>query len=563
MDRSVLSDRYRVEARIGEGGMAEVYRGFDPVLNRTVAIKVLLPQFARDAGFVARFRREAQAAARLNDPSIVGVYDTGADGDIQYIVMEFVEGRTLAEFLSTGKRVSPVQAVELTQKIATALGLAHAQGIVHRDIKPANVMVTRDGAVKVMDFGIARLQTAETAPQTSSVLGTPTYLSPEQAQGQQVDARSDLYSLGVVLYELLAGRPPFTGDSPVAIAYKQVNETPVPPSQLNPDVPPRLDAVVMKALAKNPANRYPSAEAFVADLERVRQGQDVEATPLMPAGADATQVIARPQATQVLPPPTPESSSRKVWLGVLIGVLVVAVLGGAGYLLAQSLSDGDEQVPFAMPRVIGATFDEAKVQLEAQGLVVVDPPKKRQSDEIEPDTVVAQDPKPDDEVVAGDEVTLTVAVPIELVGVPDLTGMTLPEAQAALDAEGLVLGTRTEEPSDEFEPGEVTSQTPAPGEEVDPSTTLVDVVIASGPASFTIGDYTCRTFGSVKAELAKVGITAVVGGTSPVLPQCPNMNFIAAQDPASGTPVPTGGTVTVFLGEEASPSPTESPSPTP
>jgi serine/threonine protein kinase len=269
VDRSVLSDRYRVEARIGEGGMAEVYRGFDPVLNRTVAIKVLLPQFARDAGFVARFRREAQAAARLNDPSIVGVYDTGADGDIQYIVMEFVEGRTLAEFLSAGKRVSPVQAVELTQKIATALGLAHAQGIVHRDIKPANVMVTRDGAVKVMDFGIARLQSAETAPQTSSVLGTPTYLSPEQAQGQQVDARSDLYSLGVVLYELLTGRPPFTGDSPVAIAYKQVNEAPVPPSELNLDVPPRLDSVVMKALAKNPANRYPSAEAFVADLERV------------------------------------------------------------------------------------------------------------------------------------------------------------------------------------------------------------------------------------------------------------------------------------------------------
>ena len=563
MDRSVLSDRYRVEARIGEGGMAEVYRGFDPVLNRTVAIKVLLPQFARDAGFVARFRREAQAAARLNDPSIVGVYDTGADGDIQYIVMEFVEGRTLAEFLGAGKRVSPVQAVELTQKIATALGLAHAQGIVHRDIKPANVMVTRDGAVKVMDFGIARLQSAETAPQTSSVLGTPTYLSPEQAQGQQVDARSDLYSLGVVLYELLTGRPPFTGDSPVAIAYKQVNEAPVPPSELNLDVPPRLDSVVMKALAKNPANRYPSAEAFVADLERVRQGQDVEATPLMPAGAEATQVIARPQATQVLPPPEPEGSSRKVWLGVLIGVLVVAVLGGAGYLLAQSLSDGDEGVTFAMPRVIGATFDEAKTQLEAQGLIVVDPPRRRQTDEAEPDTVVAQDPKPDEQVVAGDEVTLTVAVPIRLVRVPDLTGMTLPAAQAALDVEGLVLGTRTEEPSDDFETGEVISQIPPAGEEVDPSTTLVDVVVASGPASFTIGDYTCRTFGSVRAELAQVGITAVAGGTAPVLPQCPNPNFIAAQDPPSGTPVPTGGTVTMFLGEEASPSPTESPSPTP
>ena len=344
---SVLAGRYRLEARLGAGGMAEVFRGFDPVLNRTVAIKILNAQFARDAGFVARFRREAQAAARLNHPSIVGVYDSGADGDTQFIVMEFVEGRTLAEVLAAGRHPTPMQSVELAQRIATPLGIAHAEGIVHRDIKPANVMVTRDGQVKVMDFGIARIQTVETAPQTSSVLGTPTYLSPEQAQGQQVDSRSDLYSLGVVLYELLAGRPPFTGDSPVAIAYKQVNEAPVQPSTLNPDVPPRLDAVVMKALSKNPANRYQSAAEFTADLERVKKGQEVEATPLLPA-SEATQVIARPQATQVMPPQAePEGSSRKVWLGVLIGVLIVAVLGGGGYLLASSLQNKNEGDTFS------------------------------------------------------------------------------------------------------------------------------------------------------------------------------------------------------------------------
>ncbi len=342
MTPSELGGRYRIEARIGAGGMAEVFRGFDPVLNRTVAIKVLNPQFARDAGFVARFRREAQAAARLSHDSIVGVYDTGADGDTQYIVMEFIEGRTLAEFLSSGRRPSIPQSIELTKRIATALSVAHAQGIVHRDIKPANVMVTREGRVKVMDFGIARMQTVETAPQTSSVLGTPTYLSPEQAQGQPVDARSDLYSLGVVLYELLTGRPPFTGDSPVAIAYKQVNEVPVPPSQLNPDVAPNLDAVVMKSLAKNPANRYQTAEEFTADLDRVTAGKDVEATPLLAGGgAAATQVIARPQATQVMPPTEePTGSTRKVWLGILIGDLVVAVLAGGGYLLAQTFLDG-------------------------------------------------------------------------------------------------------------------------------------------------------------------------------------------------------------------------------
>ncbi len=209
MNGSVLGDRYRLEARIGAGGMAEVYRGFDPVLNRTVAIKILLPQFARDASFVERFRREAQAAARLNHPNIVGVYDTGADDGTQFIVMEFIEGRTLADFLAAGRRPTPVQAAEISQRICGALAAAHAQGVIHRDIKPGNVMVTRDGTVKVMDFGIARITTGvETAPQTSAVLGTASYLSPEQAQGGPLDARTDIYSLGAVLYELLTGRPP-------------------------------------------------------------------------------------------------------------------------------------------------------------------------------------------------------------------------------------------------------------------------------------------------------------------------------------------------------------------
>ena len=226
---STVGERYQVEARIGAGGMAEVYRGTDPVLGRTVAIKILLPQFARDASFVARFRREAQAAARLNHPNIVGVFDTGADGDTQYIVMEHIEGRTLAEVLGGGRRPTTTQAIELAQKITVALAAAHEQDIVHRDIKPANVMVTREGKVKVMDFGIARVD--DRRDRAADLLGPrhPAYLSPEQAQGHKVDARSDIYSLGIVLYELLAGAPPFTGDSPVAIAYKQVNEVPPPP----------------------------------------------------------------------------------------------------------------------------------------------------------------------------------------------------------------------------------------------------------------------------------------------------------------------------------------------
>jgi serine/threonine protein kinase len=560
---STLGERYRVEARIGAGGMAEVYRGLDPVLNRTVAIKVLLPQFARDAGFVARFRREAQAAARLNHPNIVGVFDTGADGDTQFIVMEFIEGRTVAEFLATGRRLSPEQSIELGQKVAGALGVAHDQGIVHRDIKPANVMVTREGTVKVMDFGIARMQSLETAPQTSSVLGTPTYLSPEQAQGQSVDARSDLYSLGVVLYELLAGRPPFTGDSPVAIAYKQVNETPVPPSALNGEVPPALDAVVMKALSKNPANRYQTAAELSADLERAKQGQTVEATPLLPT-SEATQVISRPQATQVLPPrEEPKGSGRKVWLGVLIGIVIVAILAGGGYLLAQSLGN-DAPAQFGMPKVTGLLYDDAKQQLTDQGLIVDEPPLTQETNDVDKNMVVKQDPKDGELVAAGDHVTLTIAVPLPRVEVPDLTGKTLSEAQIALSDVGLGLGNKTEAPSDQFPPGQIIDQSPPPLTKVPQSTdTLVDVVLSSGPSTITLESYTCQTIGKASSALSKLGLVPMNGGTAPPLPQCPNPAFVAAQEPPAGTPVQPGSTVTLFTGSTFSPtsSPSESASP--
>jgi eukaryotic-like serine/threonine-protein kinase len=558
---SILGERYQLEARIGAGGMAEVYRGLDPVLNRTVAVKVLLPQFARDAGFVARFRREAQAAARLNHPNIVGVFDTGADGDTQFIVMEFIEGRTLAEFLATGRRPNPEQSIELGQKIAGALGVAHTQGIVHRDIKPANVMVTRDGTVKVMDFGIARMQSLETAPQTSSVLGTPTYLSPEQAQGQSVDARSDLYSLGVVLYELLAGRPPFTGDSPVAIAYKQVNETPVPPSALNGEVSPQLDAVVMKALSKNPANRYQTAAELSADLERVKQGKAVEATPLMPS-SEATQVISRPQATQVLPPrEEPKGSGRKVWLGVLIGILIVAILAGGGYLLAQVMGN-DTPAQVAMIKVTGDSFEVAKQKLTDAGFVVVEPPLTQETSEAAKNTVLKQDPKDGVLVAPGSQVTLTIATPIPKVSVPNLVGLTVDAAIAKLGPD-LILGNRDTAPSDQYpEPGIVIAQDPVAGSKVDPNSP-VNVTLSSGPSTITLASYTCQTIGKASSALSKLGLVPVDGGTAPPLSTCPNPKFVAAQDPPAGTPVQPGSTVTLFTGSTSTSAPSDTGSASP
>jgi serine/threonine-protein kinase len=556
VDQQSISERYRVEAKIGQGGMAEVYRGFDPSLDRTVAIKVLLPPFDRDAGFVARFRREAQAAARLNHPNIVGVYDAGAEGDMQYIVMEYIEGRTLASFLAGGGKPTPVQAVELTSKVAAALQAAHGQGIVHRDIKPANIMVTRAGAVKVMDFGIARLQTDATAPQTSSVIGTPAYFSPEQAQGQPVDARSDIYSLGCVLYELLAHRQPFTGDTPVAVAYKQVNEMPPLPSQINPDVPPRLDAVVMKCMAKNPANRYQSAAELMADLERVKAGQEVEATPLLPAGdAGSTQVIAR-QPTQVLPPPEPEGSSRKMWLGALIGILVLLLLLGGGYLLAQSLNNDETPTQVAVKNVVGTTWLEAKSTLEQQGFLV---DRKEKESNSPPNVVLSQEPKAGTLADVGSTVILTVAVPPAKVTVPSLQCLSLTDAATRLGTD-LTLGTKTTSTSDACPPDTIVAQNPKAGAEVDPGT-IVNVTVASGPTTIVLEDYTCSPYSKVSKELEKLGLIVAFGGTVASLPQCPNTNFVAQQDPAAGESVQVGSTVTLYTGSGTPSSSTPTPTP--
>src|SRR3954452_11110366 len=281
-----LGGRYELGQVLGRGGIAEVYLAHDTRLGRAVAVKTLRADLARDPSFQARFRREAQAAASLNHPAIVAVYDTGEEdmlGNQPYIVMEYVEGRTLRDVLKIEVRLMPRRAMEIVAGVCAALDFSHRNGIIHRDVKPGNVMITRSGAVKVMDFGIARAvaDNAATVTQTAAVIGTAQYLSPEQARGENVDARSDVYSTGVLLFELITGSPPFTGDSPVAVAYQHVRENAPPPSSLNPDVPPELDAIVLKAMAKNPANRYQSAAEMRADLIRAINGRPVSAEPVM------------------------------------------------------------------------------------------------------------------------------------------------------------------------------------------------------------------------------------------------------------------------------------------
>ena len=309
-DTAVFNDRYEIQQRLGRGGMADVYLARDRLLERRVAVKVLFPEFATDPSFVARFRREAQAAANLTHPNIVAVYDWGQQGGTYFIVMEYVNGRTLAEVLRADGKLAPVQAATVSSEVAAALGFAHRNGVVHRDVKPGNILVTASGDVKVADFGIARVANAGTdagLTQAGSVMGTAAYFSPEQAQGATPDPRSDLYSLGIVMYEMVGGRPPFTGDNPVSIAYKQVHEAPPRLRDLTPDVPVAYEAIVAKLLAKNPAARYATADDLRLDLTRFRDGQRPEALAQAAAAAGVGGAAAVAAAATTVNPPVPSA----------------------------------------------------------------------------------------------------------------------------------------------------------------------------------------------------------------------------------------------------------------
>jgi eukaryotic-like serine/threonine-protein kinase len=558
----MLGGRYRVENELGRGGMAKVYRGQDTVLGRTVAIKILAPQYAEDQGFVQRFRREAQAAARISNQTIVSVFDTGSDDGVHFIVMEYVEGRTLADYLTGGGRIMPDRAIDIAIDVARALEAAHAQGVIHRDIKPGNIMLDGQGDVKVTDFGIARVTaTAETVAQTAAVLGTASYLSPEQAQGQPVDVRSDIYSLGCVLFEMVTGRPPFPGDSPVTVASKHVLEQPTPPSQINHDVSPDLDAVILRALAKNPANRYQSATEMREDLERVKRGQPVEATPLLPVGVGTTQVIHRdqPAQTAVLPPtgPPEEEERSRWWIPVLVTLLILGLLGIVLFFLAQNLLE-DEQPQAQMvsvPNVVGDPRREAEQEIRDAGLEVgeiVPAPAEDHPDE-EPGTVIEQNPAADQQVSEGTEVILTVVAQPELVAVPDIPeGSSFEEAQSILADAGLV-AIPQDQANDTVEEGDVIGTEPPAGTDVEPESE-VQVLISTGPGTVAVPEVRCQSFPSAQNELSNAGLNPVISDeTVEINPACPLGNKVAAQDPAAGSDVEQGGTVTLFRGEESVP----------
>jgi serine/threonine-protein kinase len=474
----ILAGRYEVGELIGRGGMAEVHIGHDTRLGRTVAIKILRSDLARDPSFQARFRREAQAAASLNHPAIVAVYDTGEDtytettgavAHVPFIVMEYVEGHTVRDILRDGQAVPIEEAIEITAGVLSALEYSHHAGIVHRDIKPANVMLTPTGAVKVMDFGIARAlaDSAATMTQTQAVIGTAQYLSPEQARGETVDARSDLYSAGCLLFELLTGRPPFIGDSPVAVAYQHVREIAPAPSSVASDVPEVLDRITAKALAKERDARYSSAAEFRADLEAAARGQQVSAPAVaaaaLGAGA-ATQVLTPdPAATQVLPGDAPawaptgpgtsvlpaqtdeepeEEEKSKRWLWITLSIVAAVAIAGIIFLLTRP-DAAPETTPVAVPEIANMAEADAVAALQAAGLEY-----SRQAEpsaDVPEGSVTRSDPAGGTEVEEGSTVEFWVSTGPNSVAVPDVTGLTQEAARDQLEAAGFTVGSVQEE----------------------------------------------------------------------------------------------------------------------
>jgi beta-lactam-binding protein with PASTA domain/tRNA A-37 threonylcarbamoyl transferase component Bud32 len=549
----VLAGRYEIDSVLGEGGMAKVFRGTDKVLGRTVAVKVLAPQYAKDEQFVARFRREAQAAAGLNHPNIVSVYDTGSENGIHWIVMEYVEGRTLKEIIVEEGPLLPERAVEIAHAISVALAAAHEKGLVHRDIKPGNIMITPPGETKVMDFGIARATgSANTLTQTAMVLGTAAYLSPEQAQGKPVDARSDIYSVGCVLFEMLSAHPPFEGDSPVAIAYKHVRETPTPPSRFNKDVPKELDAIVLKCLAKNPDNRYQTTRELAEDLHRLSRGQPVAATPVLPG--DPTEVVTRPVGgTQVMRGvPPEEEEGRKVWPIVLAALLVLAALVALGFFLFQLLPS-PETALVEVPSVIGDTRTEAERKLEQAAFKVI--VRREFNDSFPRNIVFDQRPRGGVQAEEGSEVTIFVSRGEQQVTVPNVVGDPLEQAEQKLRSEELEVGLVTER-DDDAEPGTVLEQSPAAGDKVDPGTP-VNLVVSSGPGTVAVPNVECDDLDEAEEEIEGRGLDMQREGEEFSL-ECPE-GTVARQEPEAGSEVEGGSTVRVWesLGPEPEPSPTD------
>jgi beta-lactam-binding protein with PASTA domain/predicted Ser/Thr protein kinase len=547
---TIIDGRYRVLHRVGSGGMADVVCAEDLQLGRKVAIKLLHRRFAQDDEFVERFRREASSAAGLQHPNVVAVYDRGSWDDTYYIAMEYLEGRTLKRLVQEESPLAPARAIDLTIQILRAARFAHKRGIIHRDLKPHNVIVDGEGRAKVTDFGIAKAGASDMT-QTGSIMGTAQYLSPEQAQGHAVSAASDLYSVGIILYEMLTGRVPFEGESAVTIALKQVGEAPVPPSAYNPQIPPALEAVVLRALEKDPARRFSDADEFIGALERAGRG-------IAPGSADATDAtsVLQPTGPMVpIPPPgayqdgavveqrfygPPEppgddgdgDGSSRWWVALLVGLLV------AGAIVAGLLLTGKDKV--TVPNEVGNPQAEAEIVLKRAGLSTDVTPKE--SDSQAKGTVIGQDPGGGSRVAKGSVVNLTVSAGPGTARVPDLTGQPRSTAKKKLTDLGFT-SSEQRATSDTVTENHVISTRPDVGTELEKGQNVV-LMISAGKERVAVPKVTGLTQDEARSTLESLGFK-VAGKDQETTDQDPGT--VLAQSPAPDATLAKGGTVTITV----------------
>src|SRR6266516_1697703 len=585
---SVFDGRYLIIRKLGAGGMANVYLAEDQELGRRVAIKILDDRHAADDSFIERFRREAKNAAGLSHPNIVSIYDRGEAEGTYYIAMEYLSGRSLKELI-VSRGPTPIRiAIDYTRQMLAALGFAHRHGIVHRDIKPHNVVVDADGRLKVTDFGIAR-SGASQMTEVGSIIGTAQYLSPEQARGSPVDQRSDVYSVGIVLYEMLTGTVPFTGDTPLEIAMKHLSEVPVPPSELRDDVPADLDLVVLRALAKDPEDRYQTAEEMNADLARIQRGlgvssetTDAATAVLAGAGISGAPTIVAPRATQVAPPqpppPTPPAGyygyegpprrSRSIWPWVLVLLLLIGAGFAAWFAYGKIRDELNANKPVAVPYVVGLKKAQAVKKITDKDLrvktTIPDVVGKAQSDAVaaltaahlkvsvfhvyssaSPDTVTGQNPPGDSRVFWNTKVRINVSQGVKQIEIPNVVGQPYASARSALLGAGL---NATETLVDSNQPADtVVSQSPGAGTRVGSGTTVTLSVSRGSTATTPVPDVTNQDEPTAKAILTGSGFK-VKTMKQPVTDPG-EQGIVVSQQPWGGTSAPAGSTVTIFVGD--------------
>lgn len=559
----IFGGRYQLRRKIARGGMAEVFLAHDRMLDRPVALKILFPELSTDPNFVERFRREAQAAANLSHPNIVSIYDWGEEQGTYYIVMELVDGRPLSTVLKNEGPLLADRAADIGAAVASALAFAHKHGVVHRDVKPGNVLIDGAGNVKVTDFGIARATDGveDNLTQTGAVMGTATYFSPEQAQGWGVDARSDIYSLGVVLYEMVCGKTPFSGSNPVAVATKHVRDLPPRPTSINPNLSPAFESIILTCLAKEADDRYASSEDLRADLMRFRQGRAIAAQPFdsyYEDNADSTMAVPRTtQATRayratgeattvqraVGGSPVPPEVRRRTGFYVVLLFSLLAILGGLLFLLAKEvgiIGEGTTE-KVSMIQVVGDDVSTASEKLKAIGLT---PKVVEENNSADPDIVFAQDPPADSPVDKGAEVTIRVSKGLEKVKVPNVVGKAEETARSLLEDAGFEV-TVDHQPDDNVSQGFVSKQTPGANSQIDSGST-VTITVSSGDEGVAVPNVVGDSEDDAADTLNNAGFKVKRTHASSATVAKGN---VISQDPSGGSDAAKGDTVTIVISD--------------